>query len=298
MKKLDLRSSAYKTLLAQFSRHLQTLNYSKDTVYIAPNSVREYLCYLDENELKLLKTTSKDMAVYFEYLAHRSNDRREGGLSINTLHKHRGALKQFYGFLSLTEQYVYAIQFPDLPKAKSFPKVLTLKEVQSLFKGCDDSLKGKRDKAILALYYGCGLRRKEGVMLNCEDIDLSRNEIFIRQSKTRRQRHVPMNDGVQKLIEDYLYNSREILLPQHVNESAFLISNRGKRMYPKTVDYVLKQLKEKTENTAIKEKFTGAHTLRHSIATHLLSAGMKLEDIALFLGHRSLDSTQIYTHLI
>ena len=298
MKKLELRNSAYQTLLAQFEKHLQTLNYSKDTVYNAPNNVKEYLHYITKQGVELVQTTSKEVASYFEYLKTRSNQRRGGGLSAAYLQKQRCSLKQFYSFLSLTKQHNYAISFPDLPKPKSEPKVLTLQEVQKLFKLCDTSLQGKRDKAILALYYGCGLRRKEGVELGVEDIDLSRGEIFVRKSKTRTQRHVPMSDATQAILEDYLFNSRELLLPQHASESAFLISNRGKRMHGCSVDYILGQLKDRTENQTLKEKLKGLHTLRHSIATHLLQAGMKLEDIAMFLGHRSLDSTQIYTHLI
>jgi integrase/recombinase XerD len=134
-------------------------------------------------------------------------------------------------------------------------------------------------------------------MLNVEDIDLHKSEVFVSKSKTSTQRHVPMNEAVQKLLEDYLFNAREMLLPDSSNDGTLLISNRGKRMHPKTVDYVIKQMVNRTENEQIKENFTGLHTLRHSIATHLLQAGMKLEDIALFLGHKSIDSTQIYTHL-
>jgi len=296
MKKLDLRNSANKELLAEFERHLQTLNYSKDTVYNAANGVKEYLHFL-ESKGKNLQEVTTEVIAFFDYLKTRPNERRGAGLSASYLQKQRSLLKLFYEFLQKSRG-VTVPTFPDLPKPKRAPKYLSRKEVEQLFKTCDTSLQGKRDKALLAIYYGCGLRRKEGAQLNVEDIDLSRGEIFVRQSKTRRQRYVPISPQTQKLIEDYLFNARELMLPDHVSEGAFLISNRGKRMQEVSVDYALKQIKERTENQAIKEKLTGLHTLRHSIATHLLQAGMKLEDIAMFLGHRSLDSTQVYTHLM
>jgi integrase/recombinase XerD len=297
MKKLELNHKASKEILSQFERNLKTLNYSKDTVYNATNGIKEYLHYLQNHNLDLKATSSKTIADYFDYLKTRTNVRRGGGLSIAYLKKHRCSLKQFYTYLHLSGYYTTTITYPMLPRVITHPKVLSIVQIKQLFNVCDDSLQGKRDKAILALYYGCGLRRKEGVMLDVEDIDLHKSEVFVSKSKTRTQRHVPMNEGVQKLLEDYLFNAREMLLPDGSNDGALLISNRGKRMSVNTLDHVVKSLTNQTENEQIKENFTGLHTLRHSIATHLLQAGMKLEDIALFLGHKSIDSTQIYTHL-
>lgn len=296
MKKLELCNSTYKDLLVQFEIHLQTLNYSKETVYGSVSNTKEYLYFLQKKKIELNQTGTKQINAYFEILKTRPNERRDGGLSIGYLHKQRQSLQLFYKYLNLSEIYDQRPVFPVLPKAKSNPKVLTQEEVKKLFKACDDSLLGKRNKAILSLYYGCGIRRKEGVSLNVEDIDLDRNEIFIQKSKTRRQRHVPMNQATQKLIEDYLFNARELLLDKEQTQSAFLISERGNRMDAGSVDDVLQKLVEKT-NYKFPQGRIGLHILRHSIATHLLDAGMKLEDIALFLGHRSLDSTQIYTHL-
>jgi integrase/recombinase XerD len=294
MKKLELNHAASKEILSQFERNLKTLNYSKDTVYNATNGIKEYLHYLQKQELDVKATSSKTIAAYFDYLKTRTNVRRGGGLSIAYLKKHRCSLKQFYTYLNLSGYYTVNISYPILPRVNTHPKVLSIVQIKQLFSVCDDGLQGKRNKALLALYYGCGLRRKEGVMLNVEDIDLHKSEVFVSKSKTRTQRHVPMNEGVQKLLEDYLFNAREMLLPSDTSESALLITQRGKRISPENISYVMKNLLNKSEITT---KNIGLHTLRHSIATHLLQAGMKLEDIALFLGHKSIDSTQIYTHL-
>jgi integrase/recombinase XerD len=291
MKKLELRNSANKTLLAQFKRHLDQINYSKETVYIGNNSIKEYLHYAELQQLDLHKII--DLSHYFEHLQKRSNQKTDGGLSVAYLHKHRSMLKLFYEFLERTKGIKLPI-FPKLPKPKSSPKMLSVKEVEQLFKVCDQTLLGKRNKAVLAIYYGLGLRRKEGVQLKVEDLNFSKDEVFISQSKTHRQRIVPMSDHVKEILEDYIFNVREKLVPQDKSTSAVLVTERGKPLASESVAYILKKI---VKESKIKSP-ASLHTLRHSIATHLLQSGMKLESIALFLGHRSLDSTQIYTHLI
>ncbi|NRA12056.1 MAG: tyrosine-type recombinase/integrase [Crocinitomicaceae bacterium] len=291
MKKLHLRQSANKNLLAQFQKNLQQINYSKDTVYNANSSVKEYLFYLELNQINLFDT--KDLNPYFEYLKTRSNQRTDGGLSMAYLHKHLAFLKLFYVFLERKKSIREPI-FPKLVKSKSQPKMLSVQEVEQLFKSCDQTLLGKRNKAVLAIYYGLGLRRKEGVQLKIEDINFSKEEVFIAQSKTHRQRIVPMSDHVKTILEDYIFNVREKLVPKDKSTSSVLVTERGKALAAESVSYVIRKL---IKDAKIKKQ-ASAHTLRHSIATHLLQSGMKLESIALFLGHRSLDSTQIYTHLV
>ena len=295
--KNELQIQAYKAILAEFKTHLQTVNYSKETVYNSVNSTKEYMIFLEESKSQLLEASTKEINEYFEKLKTRANQRRDGGLSMAYLHKQRHSLQLFYTFLNLSALCKQKPVFPSLPKSQQTPKCLTKQEVKKLFEACENNLLGKRDKALLSLYYGCGLRRKEGVNLNVEDIDLERNEIFIKNAKNKQQRHVPMNEATQKLIEDYLFNAREHLLSDDKAEGAFLISERGNKITVYTVDAILQKLVERTKYTFPQGRI-GLHILRHSIATHLLEAGMKLEDIALFLGHKSLDSTQIYTHLL
>lgn len=290
MKKLELRSDAYKTLLAQFKRELQTLNYSKDTVLGSGNAVKEYLYYLESRQIKLSENT--DLNPFFSHLQKRTNQKRGAGLSIAYLHKYRSFLKLFYDFLERAKDMLQP-KYPVLPKPRSNPKVLSVDEVKRLFKACDESLLGKRNKAVLAIYYGLGLRRKEGVNLKVEDLDFGKDEVLITQSKTNQQRLVPMSDHVKNILDDYLFNVREKLVPQDKSTSALLVTDRGKPLSDESVSYIVRKL---VKDSKIKTR-ASSHTLRHSIATHLLHSGMKLESIALFLGHKSLDSTQIYTHL-
>lgn len=293
MKKLDLRNSAYKKLLAQFSTHLETLNYSKGTVYGSENSVKEFLHFLEEQEFELLDSTSKELSQYFAYLQNRANLRRGGGLSASYLNKHHHALSLFFDYLIFSDVQLVKPIIPVFKKVSYTPTVLTTKEMESLFNTCTNKLLGKRDKALLALYYGLGLRKKEGIQLKVEDVDFQKEEVFIAQSKTHRQRRVPMSEHVKNILEEYLFNVREKLVPSDKSVDAFLVTERGNKLSNETPVLILRKLIKEAKITTP----ASLHSLRHSIATHLLQSGMKLESIALFLGHKSLDSTQIYTHI-
>lgn len=302
MKKTELCNSTYKDLLAQFTAHLQSVNYAKGTVKSGVNSAKDYLLYLENRDLNFNTASTKEIQEYFDFLQERTNKNTGLGLSMSYLQKIKFGLILFYDFLHLTQE-VYTEQgrsenypkpiFPQIKKGNFVPKVLTKEEIEKLFKACDQTLLGKRNKALLSIYYGCGLRRQEGTALNIEDIDFNKGLIFITKSKTHRQRNVPMSANMQGILEDYLYNVREKLIDKSESQSAVLVTERGNRLSVESVMYILSKLLVEAKITTK----ASPHTLRHSIATHLLKSGMKLESIALFLGHRSLDSTQIYTHL-
>lgn len=144
-------------------------------------------------------------------------------------------------------------------------------------------------RLIFALYYACGLRKTEAQNVCFQDIDFDRKTVFVRQGKGSKDRIVPMSARVYTEIQDYIYNFRHRLKLEH---------NRLFISVSRTLSKNLKHLQSVCDDETIQEKRLSPHILRHSIATHLLQNGMSIENIALFLGHTSLDSTQIYTHLI
>lgn len=298
MKKYSLKTPLFLLDLKNFRGWLTTLNYSKSTIYNSPNYVKEFLHYLEQKEsFDYSKISTEFIRDYFDYLQTRVKEKQDGALSFNSLKKHQNALENYTKFLRKRGTPVPSFSFPYLEHQSKQITVLSIEEVQQLFDACSNYLIGKRTKAMLCLYYNCGLRKLEGINLNVEDIDLVKRLIFIRKSKTHRQRYVPISKGAKEIIEDYLYTTRELILPSNSNENAFLITNIGTRFSVSLAPYFLKQLLIKIDNPKLREKTT-LHVLRHSIATHLLKNGMSLENIALFLGHTSLDSTQIYTHIL
>jgi integrase/recombinase XerD len=146
-------------------------------------------------------------------------------------------------------------------------------------------------------FYGCGIRRSEGVHLDVGDINFDRSLLHVRKGKNNRERFVPISKANRKYLQDYVYDHRPELIRGSKVEALFVSYQHIRRMQGQSLAIRLKVLQYQSEDTELMEKEIGLHTLRHSIATHLLQAGMKLESISKFLGHSSLESTQIYTHL-
>jgi integrase/recombinase XerD len=142
---------------------------------------------------------------------------------------------------------------------------------------------------IFALCYGCALRRTEAYNLTAKDVDFDRKTIFVRQGKNYKDRIVPMNENVCNAVKDYIYNFRHRLKLSHNRLFIHSLSN---------LHTALKEVQNTTNNEQIIEKRLYFHILRHSMATHLLQNGMDIESIARFLGHSSLISTQVYTHIV
>lgn len=157
-----------------------------------------------------------------------------------------------------------------------------------------------RDTAMLDIYYGCGLRRSEGQALQVQDLGLDKGLLYVRKGKGYKQRLVPVAAAVGLRLHNYLKYARPVLIDtgSSANKEAFFIGSRGSGQVQGSCLY--ERLKRLMKLTGIYERKPGAglHTLRHSIATHLLESGMSLEDISKFLGHSTLESTQIYTHIV
>jgi integrase/recombinase XerD len=148
----------------------------------------------------------------------------------------------------------------------------------------------------LCIFYGCGLRRNEVVHLDINDIHFEKSVVHVRKGKGYKERMVPITKQSIEHLQNYLYDAR----PYFCNDKneAFFVTHYGKRLGGTMMLRRLQQLIQLTGNAELMQKDIHLHTLRHSIATHLLQNGMKLERIKDFLGHSSLESTQIYTHFL
>ena len=159
---------------------------------------------------------------------------------------------------------------------------------------------------MLTVYYSCGLRKNEGVHLELNDINLDTRILHVRKGKNYKERFVPLSKTSAQHLQDYIYDHRPVLLKEKTpgcrsssagTESRLFIGYSGKPMQGQALYRRFKLLLLAVENPTLQQKELGLHSLRHSIATHLLQAGMTLQKIQRFLGHSSLESTQIYTHL-
>ena len=295
MKQLNLNNTNYQYLESSFKEWLEALGYAASTVYYLPNHLREFLAYLEGEQVNSIDMATKQhIKHYIETLSKRPNKRLGGGISVAYINKHIQALKNFGIFLRESRQIILPVQATTEKPLDKAIKVLTGKEIQKLYNLCGTDELGQRDKAMLDICYGCGLRRNEAVQLDTDDIQINKRLLFVRKAKGNKQRYVPVNKHIAESLTDYINQARKVLTdPENFKENALFLSIKGKRLNGQSLAIRLKKL----VGLAGLDKTTGLHTLRHSIATHLLQSGMELEDISSFLGHKSLESTQIYTHL-
>jgi integrase/recombinase XerD len=299
MKNLPLEIPHYEQQIVAFKAWLKTLGHSDSACYNLPIYLREFFHWLEQGSVfELAAIEQAHIDTYFSYLSTRKNPRRGGSLSANYLNKHRESIIKYSAFLQLTQSRNIPCKIKYIKVRNAPPQIVTTTEIKQLYKACDETPQGLRDMAMLALYYGCGLRRKEGVMLNVQDVDLTRGLVHVRRSKNGRERYVPLSKYSAKALESYLYDGRHLLTSKRAEEDALLIGRWGRRISQGSLPKRLKILVERTANRTLENKNISLHKLRHSVATHLLEAGMPLHKIAKFLGHRSLDSTQIYTHVL
>jgi integrase/recombinase XerD len=292
MQFLTINTPEFINLEQSFGEWLRLLNFEPSTVKYAPRKAHEFFCWLEQNRITGLSNITKPVIEnYFTYLGTRQNKRKKGRLSRNYLRSHITALRKLSRYLRETERESFEVDIRLPVRTRSIRTIFTKAEIKALYNACGGDVLGIRDRAMLAVYYGCGLRRNEGVNLDVNDILPGKNLLFVRKGKNYRERYVPMTDAVKEDIQNYIDFARGVLLKRQT--SALFLNSRGNRITAGMLAERLQQLKCKAEIS----KEAGLHTLRHSIATHLLQSGMKLAQIKLFLGHSSLESTQIYTHL-
>lgn len=282
----------YRRLKQAFAEWLRLLNFEPSTLKYGPTKLQEFLYWLESQGItEIASITRQTITEYFDYLLQRQNKRKGGRLSKNSLRTHLTNLRRFARYLRECglESFDASIQITG--KLQNIKEIFTRAEIQALYEATGSDILGLRDRAILAVYYGCGLRRSEGLNLDVKDVLLDRNLLYVRKGKNYKERYVPMTAGVREDLKNYIESARPILLKRPTH--ALFIGAEGTRIVGTTMLNRLHQLKER----AGIEKEAGLHSLRHSIATHLLQSGMELEKIKQFLGHGSLESTQIYTHI-
>lgn len=246
-----------------------------------------YLQIINENRKTVNSLDKQDVIKFLIW-------QMENGRAYSTIARNLSSIKTFYKFL-LNENYVIINPTENLetPKIKrKLPQVWSIEEVNKLMEQPQVVLPlGLRDRAMLELMYGTGVRVSELLNLQVEDINLS--EGFLRcVGKGNKERIVPINNSAVTWVERYLCRSRNILLKNYHEHTLFLNAH-GRRLSRQGFFKILLHYGEMTE---IKKEIS-PHTLRHSFATHLLENGADLRAIQEMLGHADISTTQIYTHL-
>ena len=256
------------------------LNYSDNTISTYENSLNHLSNYVNKD---LLKLNNKDIEKFLISL----------DLEASSVSNYLSGFKSFYNYYvkigNIKSNPTDSISSPKL--VKKLPTFLTVEEIDDLL---DIEIKdafSARNKSIMELLYSSGLRISELISLEFKNIDL--NDCIIRvMGKGSKERIVPINDIAIHYLKIYVKEYRHMLVKNEQNNYLYL-NNHGKKM---TRQGIFKMLKKLCLEKNIK-KDVSPHTIRHSIATHMLENGADLRIIQEFLGHSDISTTQIYTHL-
>ena len=247
MKRLPVTAAPYQYIEKSFKEWLEVLGYSWQAVYYMPIQIRGLLNWLEkQNKAQLQDITTEAITnYYYNELKQRKNLLHDAGtLSNKHLNKNLQALRKFTEYLRQTGK----LQIPMLNIKQeeiidTKPTVLTEQEIQQLFRN-NRTIPRKekhnrseelyialqyRDRAMLSIFYGCGLRRNEGYHLNITDINLDSAVVHVRKGKGYKERFVPISKKGVHHITEYLYDARPIMIRDN-KEEAFFLNHTGKRL--------------------------------------------------------------------
>lgn len=272
-------------LLSSFVYHIQVeKGMAQNSVEAYERDVTDYMGWLP---VKAENATHLHVTEYLSTL-------QELGLSHTSLARKRVALNQFYGFLSFDGISV-AVDFDKVPKikvGKHLPDFLDVETMLSFLDGLpQDTLVHKRNRVMFEMLYCTGTRISELLGLTVHDVNTGDHVVLVR-GKGNKQRFVPYADSLEPMLKEYTQAVRPALLKFKRADQLFL-NSRGEKMSRMGF---WKNLRNAALEAGIKQHIT-PHTFRHSFATHLLEAGVNLRIVQELLGHASLNTTQIYTHV-
>lgn len=204
------------------------------------------------------------------------------------------SLKGFHKYLFLESQIEIdpAVNIESLNLPLSLPKTLEIDQVLKLLENIKPSTSENiRNRLIFEFLYGTGVRISELVNIDLSDIDLDNKIIKIRFGKGSKQRLVPLGKALEKIIESYLTRVRNSLI-KDTKEQSLLLNNQGKRLTRQSIWSIVHKIAQENELSDLTP-----HTLRHAFATHLLEGGADVRVVQELLGHSSVNTTQIYTHV-
>ena len=283
----------------RFAEHLKyERNVSKHTLrnYLSDlEQFRDYLCPADANgNRRHIDVAQIDHITIREYLSGLYQDKRKK----TSIARKLATLRTFFKFLCreqvLEMNPARLVSSPRLEK--KLPKALSIDDVIKFVETPEaDTVLGKRDRAILELLYASGMRVAELTGLNLDDVDFNHESVLVR-GKGRKERVVPFGSKAKQAMQTYLAVRGELLVeaPEDLRDPmAFFLNYQGTRITTRSVGRMI----DKYVREAALAGGVSPHSLRHSFATHLLSAGADLRAIQELLGHARLSTTQIYTHV-
>jgi integrase/recombinase XerC len=273
--------------VAQFLQSLAQRNASQHTLKAYSGDLGEFSAYAGSRGWKQI-----DHVTVRGFLSHLY----EKGLSKTSVARALAAVRSLYRWLAqegvVEQNPASLVSTPKLPR--KLPRVPTIEEMNAVLDGKMPEVAAfpERDRLMLELLYGCGIRNSELIGINLPDVGVSAEAILIR-GKGKKERYVPFGDSVKSALAAYLPVRQKMLSQRNKNGSALLVNWRGGRLTTRSVGRIIKKI-------AVAKGLSPdvhPHTLRHAFGTHLLEEGADLRAIQEMLGHERLSTTQRYTQL-
>lgn len=274
--------------VAKFIRALQERNASPHTIKAYSTDLEQFAEYVGPQGWRDI-----DHVLIRGYLSNLY----ERGLSKTSVARALAAIRSLYKWLAqegeVDQNPAKLVATPKLPK--KLPRVPTVEEVNNVLDSQmpESSAFPERDRVILELLYGCGIRNSELIGINLDDIRWS-NEIILVRGKGRKERYVPFGESAAAAVKDYLpFRQKALAENKRTTERALLVNLRGTRLTTRSVGRIVKTI-------AVANGLSPdvhPHTLRHAFGTHMLEEGADLRAIQEMLGHERLATTQRYTQL-
>jgi integrase/recombinase XerC len=270
-----------------FVRHLRECNASAHTIKAYTGDLDAFAAYAGIRDWK-----SIDHVTIRGFLSHLYDK----GLSKTSVARALAAVRSLYRWLAqegvVEQNPAKLVSTPRLPT--KLPRVPTIEEVNSVLDGKMPEVASfpERDRLLLELLYGCGIRNSELVGINLEDIRIANEAILIR-GKGKKERYVPFGGSAREALERYLPWRQQLLSTLKKGSPALLVNQRGGRLTTRSVGRIVKRI-------AVAKGLSPdvhPHTLRHAFGTHMLEEGADLRAIQELLGHERLATTQRYTQL-
>jgi|GEM_PF-250038 len=279
----------------EYKEYLLLLGYANETCQSRYLYLKEFFSHLEEIGIyQLHHITAVEIANFYEYVQNRKSTRTKETLKQKTVYDIMRCVQMYLGYalhlgkIKINPASHLKFNYPDEEVNRI---IFSQEQIKELYQATET----EQEKAILNIAYGCGLRVNEVSQLNKEDLRLTENLVIVQKGKNSKRRLVPVNDTISNELRAFLE------LQEEQKSKAVFYNSKGGRMQEWTLNKLLKKIIKRTdfgkEFTQEELNKIGIHSLRHSIATHLLENGMPLEQVQLFLGHSHIESTEIYTHI-
>ena len=295
-RKIKIEHTGFYPYLQDYLEARLLKGYSAETNKRHDSMLRQFIGWCDDRSLNDPKEITKPiLELYRKHLFYREKSNGQP-LSFSAQHIALSTLRTFFKWLTKENYLLYnpasELELPKRPK-KLPHAVLSVEDISSILNEPDiEKEEGIRDRTIMEILYGCGLRRNELIHLSVFDVDLKRKLLVVKGGKGNKDRVLPVGELVLQWLEKYLEDVRPLLLT-HQDEITLFLTDYGEAYTGSTLG---RMVKKHIKQAGI--EITGScHLFRHSMATHMLENGADIRYIQVMLGHEDLNTTQIYTQV-